>query len=304
MYEDRIIDLAETPARLSVRHEQLIIEREGEENASVPIADTAALVLSHPRVSLTQSVLRVFMETGGVVIACDERSLPVGMMLPIAQHSTQTERFSAQAAASEPVKKRLWQSVVRAKLKAQARLVLARREHDAGLLNLIPKVRSGDPGNIEAWGAGRYWPALFDDGSFRRRRDADDANRFLNYGYAVLRALVGRAICAAGLHPSLGIHHHNRYDAFCLADDLMEPYRPIVDSLALDIVELYGPTAPMDREAKGILLSMLSRRWVSGGESRRLSDWVSRTVWSVAQAFMGHGDTRAFYPELEEHAEE
>lgn len=235
------------------------------------------------------------MEHGGAVIACNERYLPVGLMLPTTGHSTQTERFAAQAAASRPTRKRLWRRVVRAKIRAQAALLAELRGDDFGLAAMIPQVRSGDPDNVEAQAARRYWPALFDDPEFMRRFDGDDQNRFLNYGYAVLRAVVGRAICGAGLHPSLGLHHHNRYDAFCLADDLMEPYRPLVDAAVFEHVAAHGRDAALDRLGKQAILAAVISAYRADGEVRTLFDWVGRTVGSLVRAFLG-GEPRLFFP--------
>jgi len=287
---DRILDLSESPARLKVRYDQLIIERENQPEVSVPLNELAALVIAHPQVNLTHAVLSGLMRCCGAVIACDEHHLPVGMMLPIETHVTQTKRMAAQAAASLPTNKRLWQQVVRAKIKAQARLLQELRGFDSGLNELAGQVRSGDPSNLEAQAAQRYWPMLFHDHEFHRRREADDANRLLNYGYAVLRAVVGRAVCAAGLHPSIGIHHHNQYNAFCLADDLMEPFRPLVDRVVVEQVAQRGKDVPVDKESKRALLAMVANRYSSEGESRTLFDLVSRAASSLAQVYAGEAD--------------
>lgn len=292
---DRILDLSETPAYLRVRYEQLVVEREAAEPVTVPISEIAAIILAHPQVRCSQPVLAAVMEHGGAVIACNDRYLPVGLMLPTTGHSTQAERFAAQAAASRPTRKRLWRGIVRAKIRAQAALLAALRGDDRGLAEMVPLVRSGDPDNVEAQAARRYWPALFDDPLFIRRFDGDDQNRFLNYGYAVLRAAVGRAICAAGLHPSLGLHHHNRYDAFCLADDLMEPYRPVVDAVVVEHVAAYGRDAPLNRAGKQAILAAVLGLYRSGGEARTLFDWVARTATSLVRAFQG-GEPRLFFP--------
>jgi CRISPR-associated protein Cas1 len=208
------------------------------------------------------------------------------MMLPVTGHSVQTERFAAQADAPAPVRKRLWKQVVRCKILAQADLLQRLRGDDQGLTAVSRSVRSGDPSNREAVASRRYWSALFDDPGFRRRFDAPDANRLLNYGYAVLRAVVGRAICAAGLHPSLGLHHHNRYNPFCLADDLMEPYRPLIDSAVVEHVGCYGTDAPLDRVGKQALLEAILARYRADGEVRTLFDLAARTAVSLAKVYL------------------
>jgi len=170
---------------------------------------------------------------------------------------------------------------------AQGRLLKDLRGKDHGLFDLAMKVRSGDPENVEAQAARRYWPVLFGK-SFRRDPFAEDHNRLLNYGYAVLRAVVARAVCASGLHPSLGIHHHNRYDAFCLADDLAEPYRPLVDSVVERIWRGRGPEAPLDKETKSaIIKTLMEIRYELGEENRTLFDLLGHTASSLAAVFMG-----------------
>jgi CRISPR-associated protein Cas1 len=209
----------------------------------------------------------------------------------------QAERFARQAAAALPTRKRLWRQIVRAKIRAQAALLKSLHGSTFGLEALVPLVKSGDPKNVEAQASRRYWPALFADKSFRRDVDANDQNRYLNYGYAVIRAVIARAICAAGLHPSLGLHHHNRYNAFCLADDLLEPLRPLADSAALKVLRTRGPDAPMDRETKEILLGFLTRRYELEGESRTLFDLAARTAASLAAVFNGEGK-KLLIPEI------
>jgi CRISPR-associated protein Cas1 len=158
---------------------------------------------------------------------------------------------------------------------------------DRGLDVLVSLVRSGDPLNVEAQASRRYWPALFADPNFRRERAFDDQNRLLNWGYAILRAMVARAICAAGLHPSVGVQHHNRYNAFCLADDLMEPFRPLVDRIVAGWVREHGRLAPLDRAFKQQLLEVLAGRWDAGGEVRTLFDVLARSANSLANVFIG-----------------
>lgn len=287
---DRVLDLSETGAFLRVEYEQLKIERDGAAVASVPLVDVGVLVVGHPQVACTQAVLAGIVGAGGTVVVCDRNRLPVGMLLPLVRHGTQTERFARQAAASLPRKKRAWQQIVRAKLAAQAALLEALRGDEAGLRALIPRVVSGDRTNIESRAAQRYWPLLFDDPSFRRSREAPDQNRMLNYGYAVLRATTARAICAAGLHPSLGIHHHNRYDAFCLADDLMEPYRPIVDAAVVECASAFGGEAPLSPAVKQALLEPLLGRFRCGEECRTLDDWLRQAANALAGYLLGESD--------------
>ena len=227
----------------------------------MPLADLAVILVAHPQVTYTQAVLSGLAAAGGVFVACDGRNLPVGMMLPLAAHHAQAERFAAQARAPLPVRKRLWRQIVRAKINAQAALLVELRGTDFGIEAMAGRVHSGDPSNVEARAARRYWPRVFADLDFRRHRENEDQNVLLNYGYAVLRAIVARAICAAGLHPSLGIHHHNRYDAFCLADDLMEPFRPAVDRAVAEYMGTHDEPYKLEAAAKQQIIGELTGRY-------------------------------------------
>jgi CRISPR-associated protein Cas1 len=286
----RIVDFAEAPARLRVRLGQLLVERAEEPDASIPLSDLAVVVVSHPQVTYTQAVLSGLAEVGATFVACDPRHLPVGMLVPLVGHDTQVERFAAQARASRPLRKRLWKQIVRAKIQAQAAVLEDMHGTDHGLRALVAQVRSGDPANVEARAARRYWPRLFADLNFRRNPDNEDQNLLLNYGYAVLRAIVARAICACGLHPCLGIHHHNRYDAFCLADDLMEPFRPTVDHAVAEYVAAHDAVYGLEKAAKQAIVSQLTGRYLLDGEQRALFDTATRMASSLAQVFLGKAD--------------
>lgn len=284
---DRVIEISDAPARLRLDTGRLVIERPERTPFSLPLDEIAALVLAHPQISLTQPLLAALGRAGASVIACDRQSLPAAMMLPVATHSTQAEKMAAQASASLPLRKALWRQIVIEKVRAQGRLLMELRGKDLGLARLATQVRSGDTGNIEAQASARYWKALFARDDFRRSRDAEDENRFLNYGYAILRASVARAICAAGMHPSLGLHHHNRYDAFRLADDLMEPFRPMVDRAVVHLTAELGATAQFDAEVKRRVLGALTKRYEVGGERRTLADLAQRAAFSLAAVFEG-----------------
>jgi CRISPR-associated protein Cas1 len=313
---ERILDLSERPARLSVRNGLLVIDfapsptaspdnrdpqsglrTRAAEEQTVPLADIAVVIAAHPQISFTQAVLAGLAEAGGIFIACNEKRTPCAMLLPLENHSTQTERFRAQADLPLPNRKRLWQQIVKAKVLAQAKLLKERTGEDWGLEMLAAGVRSGDPQNIEARAARIYWKNLFGEEDFRRNPEGEGLNPVLNYGYAVLRAICARALCAAGLHPSLGIHHHNRYDAFCLADDLMEPFRPVVDRAVAALRDMREGEPELDRETKRALLEALLARFEANGESRTLFDWVSRTASSLAAA-IENGDRKLDIPLL------
>ena len=283
---ERILDISDRPTRLSVRYSQLVIQPDGAEEVTTPLSEVAVLVLSQPQVSITQAVVSGLAENGGSVVFTDGKHLPSAMMLPLQVHSTQTERFAAQIDASLPLRKRLWQQLVRGKIRAQGRLLRELHGADSGLLAMAERVRSGDAGHLEAQASRKYWPLLFNDPKFRRGREGPDQNSHLNYGYAILRATVSRALCAAGLHPSFGLQHHNRYDPFCLANDVMEPFRPVVDRAVYSWVQEHDPAEPLGKDAKAALLAPFFSRYVMEGESRTLFDAVARLASDLASAFL------------------
>ncbi len=285
---DRILDFSELPARLHVRLRQLVVERGRQPDVCMPLADLAVVIVSHPQVTYTQAVLAGLAEAGGAFVACNRRNLPVGLLLPLVAHHAQTQRFAAQTRATAPVRKRIWQQIVCAKIRAQAETLLRLHGTDHGLAALIASVRSGDPKNVEARAARRYWPRVFADLDFRRHRENEDQNLLLNYGYAVLRAIVARGICGAGLHPSLGIHHHNRGNPYCLADDLMEPFRPTVDRAVAEYVAGHDAFDHVEAAAKQHMISELTSRYVIDGRQRTLFDVVARTAASLADVFLGN----------------
>lgn len=296
---DRIVDLSDEPARVSCSNGSLVLERRDVPEVHVPLRDVAVVVLSHPQISITQPALSALAAAGAMLITCDAARLPVGMQFPLQGNFVQTERMAAQIAASAPMKKRVWRDLVVAKVRSQGAALHSLHGSDGDLFVLANQVRSGDPANIEARAARRYWPLLFADASFRRDQDAADANRFLNYGYAVLRAILTRAICAAGLHPSIGVHHKNRFNAFALADDVIEPFRPMVDLLVVDLVSSIGADAPLDKHAKGAIIGALMGRFPLEGEQRTLFDISGRTAGSLNAIFAGES-TKLVLPDFEE----
>jgi CRISPR-associated protein Cas1 len=283
---DRVIEIADTPARLRVDLGRLAIEVANQPAVFVQMSEIAAVVVSNSGVSLSQTVLAELAKNGGVFVAMSENFLPIGMLLPLDAHSTQSARMGKQAEAPEPTKKRAWQSIVRAKIKAQWALLDEVGRPLPGLEELLSRVHSGDPENVEAQAAAKYWRALFGD-EFRRDRDAFDQNRLLNYGYAVLRAATARAICGAGLHPALGVQHHNQYNPFCLADDLMEPYRPMVDRVVLRVVQRDGPQVELNKTVRAEVVSALLGRVSVRGSQRTLFDALSRSAASLARVLTG-----------------
>jgi CRISPR-associated protein Cas1 len=257
--------------------------------------DIGVIIAAQPAMSYSQAVLNELLENGGVFIVCNQKRLPVGMLLPLESHSTQTAHFHRQAELSVPRKKQLWKSVVQSKIAMQAMLLVTETGSDFGLTNLISTVRSGDPANVEAAAASRYWKSLF-GATFRRDRGHEGINGLLNYGYAVLRGMMARCLCAAGLHPTLGIHHHNQYNAWCLADDMMEPYRPIVDRIVYRRLpcsaELDSLAGPVRRDVLEGLLGSVD----IGDEVWSLFDAINRSAQSLKAAICG-GAGDLIFPE-------
>lgn len=280
---NRILEIAESPARLRVERQQLVVELTEGQVHSVPLDDLAVIIVAHPQVSYTQAVLSELVGHGGTLVTCDRARMPVGLLVPLDAHFNQTQRFREQIEFPLPKAKRLWQQLVRNKIRMQGRLLEIVHGADSGLFTLIPQVRSGDPENIEARAARRYWTALFGS-DFRRDRDVADHNRLLNYGYAILRAATSRAICAAGLHPSIGLHHHNKYNSWCLADDVMEPYRPFVDRAVNNLVEDGHDVTDFDQQTRAALLASLTGFVRIEGQTRTLFDSLTLTAQSLSAA--------------------
>lgn len=280
----RTIEISSGAARLSIHNRQLVIDRQGHEPATVAAEDLGLLLVDHPAVTFTHAVFTALAESGAAVVLCGANHMPSVMMMPLASNSIQTERFGAQIAAGAPLKKQLWRQIIAAKLSQQGAVLESVSGADGGLRAMARRVRSGDEGNLEAQAAQRYWPKLLGP-DFRRGRDGDPPNNLLNYGYGALRATVARALCAAGLLPTLGIHHRNRYNAFCLADDLMEPFRPFVD---LRVVELFvrgEPPAQLGRNEKAQLLGLFNDRVRIADRVTPLSLAIHSTAASLARSF-------------------
>ena len=283
---ERILDISEAPARLKVHLGRLHITQGEEEPITLPMEDVAVLMVAHYQVSYTQAVLSGIMDAGGVFICCNDNRLPTGLMLPLVGHHIQTRRIALQAEASKPTRKRIWQQLIQAKIEGQSQVLHALQGDDLGLGAMAHGVKSGDPDNLEAQAARKYWRPLFQDEGFRRDREADGINALLNYGYGVLRAIIGRAVCATGLHPSLGIHHKNQYNPYCLVDDLMEPYRPVVDaSVARYVHQDMG--VEVDKAFKGEIIGTLMKRYLLEGEERTLFDCAHRSALSVVGMMEG-----------------
>ena len=276
---NRLLDFSEEPARLSAREGRLRIERPGGANSEIPFTHIAAVIASHGQVSFTQAVLAELAAAKAIMVACDAKHRPVAMALPLIGHGRQTPRFQAQAAAALPLRKRLWAEIVTAKIKAQAGASRRARGSDFGLLPLAGRVRVSNATATEARASQIYWKALFDDKRYARSNEEDARNGLLDYGYAVVRAAVARALCGAGLHPGLGIHHHNQYDPYPLANDVMEPLRPLVDEWAAQWCAAQPSVQwALGRASKAALFKRLTGHFTGTGEARTLFDWAG--LWS------------------------
>lgn len=273
-----------SPARLSLRHRQLVVARQDGSSPTVPLEDLALLLVEEPQATYTHALLAALMEAKAALVVCGADHMPSGVLLPFAANALAGERQRAQLACPRPLAKRLWQAIVSAKLRRQADLLRRAVGSDLGLAAMARRVRSGDPENLEAQGAQRYWPALF-GAEFRRDRAGPGLNRLLNYGYAVLRAATSRALVCAGLLPGLGLFHANRGDAFALASDLMEPYRPFVDGIVWELAQAGLGEATLDRELKAQMLGVLNLAVGIEGRAMPLGLALGRSASSLAASF-------------------
>lgn len=291
------------PAYLSLKLQQLVI-RKPEKNGdlpdfdadmsrssivkTIPIEDIALVILDCNQITVTQGLLSALLDNNCAVVTCDRSHMPTGLLLPLYGNKVQSERYREQVEASLPLKKQLWQQTVQCKIRNQAAML----EYVSGavaknMLNWADAVKSGDSDNREGRAAAFYWKSLFVDNPNFTRGDGDIVNIMLNYGYAIVRAIVARALVGVGLIPTLGIHHHNRYDAFCLADDIMEPYRPYVDKTVIDIISSSGIPDEFDLNIKKKLLELPVQEVIIDETRRPLMIAVSQTVNSLRKCFAG-----------------
>ncbi len=300
------------PAYLKTANEQLVVEtplpvpvqgEDGEEikttSKAIPIEDIGLLVIDHRQVTITQAVLSKLLANNTAVITCDDTHHPTGMMLSLDGHSLQAQKFTAQVNATQPLKKQLWQQTVAAKIRNQAAMLAFRRVENKIMLSLAENVKSGDSENAEAQAAAYYWKRVFpEDLDFRRERYGPPPNNLLNYGYAILRAMVARSLVASGMLPTLGIHHRNQYNAYCLADDVMEPYRPYVDYVVFQLVRQNGQYLDMNPAMKKALLEVPAMDVMIDGKKSPMMNAVQRTTASLAKCFEGTA-RKVLYPEFQ-----
>lgn len=297
------------PAYLNLKYEQLVVQLPEVKNnetlpesfknsatTTIPIEDIGIIVLDNKQITITQGLLEKLIDNNCALITCDSSHLPIGLMLPLNGNTTQNERFRQQINASLPLQKQLWQQTIQAKITNQATVLQTKRGIEVrNMIVWVNEVRSGDPNNLEARAATYYWKNLFPMiPNFKRDREGIYPNNLLNYGYAILRAIVARALVISGMLPTLGIHHHNRYNAYCLADDIMEPYRPFVDML---VVELYdnNPTDVNFNTIKAKLLNIPVLDVMLDGKRSPLMVAVSQTTASLYKCYEGE-QRKILYP--------
>ena len=287
-------------AYLSLRNNQLVVKKKDEEEKTVPIEDVGFIILDNPQITITNALLEALIENNCAIINCGKTHLPIGMLLPLSGNILQSEKFQAQVEASLPLKKQLWQQTVQQKILNQAKVLQQCHGMDAKYLTtLANEVRSGDVDNREGVAAAYYWKEMFPDiAEFTRDRYGVPPNNMLNYGYAILRGVVARSLVASGLLPTLGIHHHNRYNAYCLADDIMEPYRPYVDELVINIMRSGIDYGELTTDLKKQLLGLPVTEVVIGGQRSPLMVAASQTTSSLCKCYSGEL-RKLVYPTME-----
>ncbi|MDD7887829.1 type II CRISPR-associated endonuclease Cas1 [Flavivirga sp. 57AJ16] len=288
------------PAYLSTKNQQLVVNfpEEDIDEKTIPIEDLGYVVLEHPQITVSNGLLMKLIQNKTAVITCDKQHLPCSLLQPLVGHTEQSERMRYQLNASIPLKKNLWQQTVMAKIDNQANHFLSREKNALRLKRYAKAVKSGDLGNQEALAAAFYFQNLFDLEGFSRNQKGIPPNNLLNYGYAILRAVTARALVSSGLLPSVGIFHHNKYNAFCLADDIMEPYRPFVDAIVYDIVESGCYIEELNTNIKSDLLMIPAMDVVIDGKQSPLMNAMSRTTASLYECFEG-SRRKILYPDFQ-----
>lgn len=277
------------PAYLSVKLNQLVISfPDKEEKKTIPIEDIGVVILDSPQITVTQTVLVKLLENNTAVVTCNSSHHPIGLQLCLDGNTLQSERCQKQISASEVLKKNLWQQTIQSKIYNQAMFLQELGIPIRNMLLWSRSVTSGDTKNHEARAAAYYWETLLQShDNFKRERFGEYPNNFFNYTYAILRAIVARNLVGSGLLPTLGIHHKNKYNSYCLADDIMEPYRPYADRLVLETIQKYPDTEDINKEIKSMLLTLPVIDVKINKQQRPLLVAVAETTASLAQCFAG-----------------
>ncbi|MXV37853.1 type II CRISPR-associated endonuclease Cas1 [Flavobacteriaceae bacterium Ap0902] len=288
------------PVYLSTKNKQLVIKfpEEEKEDRRVPIEDIGVVVLESPQITITTGVLTKLVENKCVVIHCNQQHLPVSILQPLSGHTLFTERLRYQLDASEPLKKNLWKQTVQAKIQNQATHLSIQGKDARKLERWLKEVKSGDGENHEAYAAAYYFQNIYDIEGFSRNQKGIPPNHWLNYGYAILRAVTARAITASGLLPVYGIWHRNKYNPYCLADDIMEPYRSFVDLIVQDMLIQFDLEEDLTTEHKRVLLQIPAMDVVIEGRKSPLMVAMSRTTNSLYECFEGTS-RKILYPTME-----
>lgn len=275
------------PAHLYLEHNQLIVRiKESGEEAAFPMEDLGAVEIDHPQTTITAACLQKFMEQCVSVIISDEKHMPSGLMLPMVGHTLQQKHGRSQADAAKPLLKQIWQQTVSAKIQNQACVLEMLGRPSREIYVLAKGVKSGDPNNVEGQAAKVYWPALMGS-DFKREREGRFPNALFNYAYSIVRSMVARALVSAGLHPGLGVFHKNQYNPFALADDIMEPYRPIADLWVVNRLAAQSQPREIDREDKRHFWKLPEVPVRADGEQKRMATAISRSATSLAKYFLG-----------------
>lgn len=279
---------------LTTKNEQLVIKTD-QKQTTIPIEDIGFIVIENQEIYISIPVLSKLSANNVSVIFCDQKHLPQSMLLNLDSHYIQNVHFKNQISASKALKKQLWQQIIKAKILNQSTVLESLNKNTSPLKHYASKVLSGDTNNREGVAAAYYWKHLFDF-DFKRERYGNYPNLFLNYGYIILRAAVARALSGSGLLNTLGIHHHNKYNAFCLADDIMEPYRPLIDMKVLEIIKKYHEH-DLTTSIKATLLSVLTQTVYFENRKSPLMVALSVTTSSLQQCFGGKAK-KIIYPNL------
>ena len=285
----------ENPARLSLKLAQMVVELQ-DVTRTLPIEDIGVVILDHKQITITHALIDALLANNVAIVTSNDKHLPVGLMLPLDGNTLQSERFRAQIDASEPLKKQMWQQTIVAKILGQAHVLGTRLIKHNNMLKWAKDVRSGDPENMEARAAAFYWRNMFEKDAFIRDPQGLPPNNLLNYGYSIVRAMMARALVGAGLLPTLGIHHHSRYDAYCLADDIMEPYRPFVDMKVLEMWKNGGITSDISSGQKRELLGITTMDVNISGHRSPMMLAIQTTAQSVQKCFSGEA-RKIIYPD-------
>lgn len=281
----RTIEISQEPVHVSVAKSQLILKRNGVQVGDAPCEDIGMVVVDHPQTTYSHAALAALANSGAVLVVCGDDHLPSAMLLPLSSHSQVVWRLADQIAAPIPLQKQLWKQLIVSKITGQSQNLIDGSVSQKRLQNFAGRVRSGDPENIESQAARVYWNAWLDNISFRRHQTACDLNCFLNYGYSIIRAAIARAVVAAGLHPAIGLHHSSRSNAFCLVDDLIEPFRPTVDRQVREMWD--GGYEELNQTAKAELLGLLTHPFSMNDQSGPFLVMIHRMVASLVRCFSG-----------------